>query len=48
MQLFSAGTTIKKFEYFFAPKYINSSPQNLVIIPLDQEFSVDQVFALWN
>ena len=32
----------------FAPQNIKNSPQKLLIIPLDHQFSVQQVFSLWN
>ena len=51
MQLFSADAKIffKKCSNFFCPpKYEKNSPQKLLIIPLDHQFSVQQVFALGN
>ena len=32
----------------FAPKTLKNSPHKLLIIPLDHQFSVQQVFSLWN
>ena len=43
MQLFSGDATI-----FFLPQKIKNCPQKLLIIPQDHEFSVQQVFSLWN
>ena len=51
MQPFSADTTIffeKLKKKCFAPQNIKNCPQKLFLIPLDQEFSVQQVFALCN
>jgi hypothetical protein len=50
MQLFSADDKIflKKNQTVFAPQNIKNSPQKLLMIPLDHQFSVQQVFALWN
>ena len=51
MQLFSADATIflKEFKKKIAPQNIKKNcPQKLLIIPLDQQFSVQQVFALCN
>ena len=51
MQLFSADATVfflKKCFKFFAPQNMKNSPQKLLIIPLDHQFSVQQVFSLWN
>ena len=51
MQLFSVDAKIflKKFQKKFCPpKHKKTSPQKLLIIPLDHQFSVQQVFALWN
>ena len=48
MQLFSADTSIflKKNSKFFCPqKHKQNSPQKLLIIPLDHQFSVQQVFC---
>ena len=42
MQLFNVDPTI------FAPQNIKNCPQKLLIIPIDQQFSVQQVFALCN
>ena len=33
---------------FCAPEHKNNSPQKLLIIPLNHQFSVQQVFASWN
>ena len=49
MQLFSADAKIflKKILKFFCPlKHEKTSPQKLFIIPLDHQFSVQQVFSL--
>ena len=49
MQLFSADTTISFLKFkkkIFAPQNIKNCPQMLLIIPLGQQFSVQQVFAL--
>jgi hypothetical protein len=48
MQLFSADDKIflKKNQTVFAPQNIKNSPQKLLMIPLDHQFSVQQVFAL--
>ena len=53
MQLFSADATMfsknfQKFKFFCPPKHKKKCPQKLLIIPLDQQFLVQQVFALWN
>ena len=51
MQLFSADAKMflkKNFKFFFAPQNIKNYSQKLLIIPLDHQFSVQQVFALWN
>ena len=49
MQLFSADATeFKNKQKTFAPQNIKKGPQKLLIIPLDQQFSVQQVFALCN
>ena len=52
MQLFSAEAKIfsnKNSKFFFAPQNMKkNSHQKLLIIPLDHQFSVQQVFALWN
>ena len=47
MQLFSADATIFKKKKI-APQNIKNCPQKLLIIPLDQQFSIQQVFALCN
>ena len=46
MQLFSADNTISKKNA--SQKHKKNCPQKLLIIPLDQQFSVQQVFALCN
>ena len=38
----------KKIKKIIAPQNIKNCPQKLLKIPLDQEFSVQQVFAVWN
>ena len=38
----------KNLKKKFTPQNIKNSPQKLLIIPLDHQFSVQQVFALWN
>ena len=38
----------KKFKHFFDPQNKKKSPKKLLIIPLDHQFSVQQVFALWS
>ena len=51
MQLFSSDDTIFskiKKNFFFCPQNQKNCPQKLLIIPLDQQFSVQQVFALCN
>ena len=50
MQLFRQDAKIfkKNFKNFFAPQNIKKSPQKLLIIPIDHQFSVQEVFALWN
>ena len=48
MQLFSADATIyskKKLDFFCPTKHKKNSPQKLLIIPLDHQFSVQQVFG---
>ena len=39
---------LKNFQNIFVPQTIKNSPEKLVITPLDHQFSVQQVFALWN
>ena len=49
MQLFSAEANIflEKISNFLAPQKLKKNfPQKLLIIPLDPQFSVQQVFAL--
>ena len=48
MQLFSAEAKIffKKIQKKFGPKNIKNSPQKLLVIPLDHQFSVQQDFDL--
>ena len=50
IQFFSADAKIfkKKIIIFFDPQNIKNSPKKLLIIPLDHQFSVQQVFSLWN
>ena len=51
MQLFSADIKIffLNSKKIFDPQNIKKkSPKKLLIIPLDHQFSVQQVFALWN
>jgi hypothetical protein len=51
MQLFVAGAKmfLKKITIFFwPPKHKKNSPKKLLIIPLDHQFSVQQVFAFRN
>ena len=52
MQLFSAETTIyfqkKNNNNNFAPQSIKNCPQKVIIIPLDQQFSVQKVFLCAN
>ena len=38
----------KKWTFFCSPPPKKNCPQKLLIIPLDQKFSFQQVFALWN
>ena len=45
MQRFRADATIFK-KKILPPKTLKNCPQKLLIIPLDQQFSVHQVFAL--
>ena len=39
---------IWKKKFFCPPKHKKNSPQKLLIVPQDHQFSVQQVFALWN
>ena len=48
MQLFSADTKKNENENFAPPKHKKECPQKLLIILLDQEFLVQQVFTLCN
>ena len=51
MQLFSADATIflkESKKKVLPPKTYKNCPQKLLIIPLDHEFLVQQVFALCN
>ena len=39
---------LKVFDSFLPSTHKKKSPQKLLIIPLDHQFSVQQAFALWN
>ena len=48
MQLFSADATIFRKKKNFAPKNIKQLPSKVAQNTLDQKFSFQQFFALWN